>query len=351
MTNNSPFFTIVVPGYESATYIGSNISALKAQTFPDFECLIVVEESSDNSSEVAKNLTKDDSRFIVVDRPKSGSASASRNYAIKNGKGLYMVCVDGDDWIEPDALERIAKAIKQYEWLDVLQATGYEVVVQADGSLKQGRMFGSVSEKDENRLYTGHEFMVRMNTTNFYNVLNICRLEFLRKHDLYQVEGIQLEDTEWTPRVWFYAERMAALAYPFYKYRRHADSVQGSCSPRLLLSLGTVLDRHFSFLEDNAIPPDVLKVWCNSLLKIFYWYFFHGQYQDKFSKETRCQALDIFLGTKEKRERYCRVLRSVSLTKRMTTPFILRAARKHSFWLVNIFFRSIYFPLSKVRQG
>ncbi|MBQ7176914.1 MAG: glycosyltransferase, partial [Victivallales bacterium] len=74
---NRPKFTIITPAYETERFIDKMAESLKAQTLNDFECLLIVEESKDNSLGKCQEIANGDGRFRVFALPKSGSGSAS----------------------------------------------------------------------------------------------------------------------------------------------------------------------------------------------------------------------------------------------------------------------------------
>lgn len=106
MSSASPRFTVAVSGYQNAPYLPKSLGSVKAQSFRDFEAICYVEESTDGSLEICRRLTADDPRFKVVSAPKSGTASATRNYAIDHAGGEYLVVLDGDDWLAPGKGDR-----------------------------------------------------------------------------------------------------------------------------------------------------------------------------------------------------------------------------------------------------
>ena len=343
----APRFTVISPSYQSAPYLEQAVSSLKAQTCGDFECILVVEESSDGSLERCQELSQGDSRFRVVPLPKSGSGSASYNYGIREARGEYIVFMDGDDWIEPQSLERFAAAIERQGGLDLLLASGREVSLRADGTLEELRRISNISKADEGRVITGRELIVKVGRAQNYQVLNICRAAFLREHGLYFAHGLQQEDTEWTPRVWYYAERVGALDFVFYNYRRRAGSVQSSCSPRLLRDFAKIVLLQLDFMESHELPAGVLSVWRNQLVSMVYWYFFHPQYISRFPKGVRREALASLMGDEAKWERFRRVARTVSLPKRLALPLVGRAARAGSWRWAEWYFKYLYYPMIK----
>lgn len=106
--HEGPLVTIGIPCYNYAHKIHVAINSVKAQTFRDFECIIVDDGSSDNSSEVVKDLIKGDPRFHLVRQANGGVASA-RNYVAYHGKGEYIAFLDADDALDPRWLEVTAK--------------------------------------------------------------------------------------------------------------------------------------------------------------------------------------------------------------------------------------------------
>lgn len=347
-TGAVPRFTIVTPAYGCEPYLGKMVESLQAQTFGDFECFLIVEESPDRSLERCRELAEGDHRFQVTSLPKSGSGSASYNYGIRAAHGEYVVFVDGDDWIEPESLERISKAIKEYGGVDVLLASGREVFECPDGGFQDIQRISNVKQAGTGKVLNGRELIVKVGRAQNYQVLNICRTEFLREHELYFAHGLQQEDTEWTPRVWFFAERVGTLDFTFYNYRRWPGSVQGACSPRLLMDFSKIVSLQFDFHDTHDIPAEVLAVWRNQWISMIYWYFFHPQYVSKFTLQVRENALANVMGDEAKWERFKRIARCTSLPKRLALPLVARAVKKHDFRWADWYFKYIYYPLVKL---
>ena len=345
---NEPKFTIVTPAYQTEPFIDKMVESVKAQTFGDFECILVVEESKDKSLERCQAISREDERFKTVSLPKSGSGSASKNYGIREAKGEYIVFVDGDDWIEPQSLELFSKAIDSCGGLDVLLVSGRSLYQDDNGDFQIVGRMSNISKADEGKIVTGRQMIVRVGRAQNYPVLNICRAEFLRSHELYFAVGLQQEDTEWTPRVWFYAERVSALDFEFYNYRRWSGSVQSSCSPKLLLDFSQIVNLQFDFHDTHDIPEDILNVWRNQWISMIYWYFFHPLYVKKFERDVRIKALDNIMGDEHKWERFFKIAKQTSLPKRLAIPLVKRAAMKHDFHLADAYFRFFYFPLVKI---
>lgn len=103
--------SIIVPCYNQAKYLSATLNSVLAQTYEDWECVIVNDGSKDNTKEVAHFFCDKDSRFIYVEQINKGLSSA-RNIGIKHSKGKYILPLDADDKIAP---QYITKAISYLE--------------------------------------------------------------------------------------------------------------------------------------------------------------------------------------------------------------------------------------------
>ena len=100
---NDVKISIIMPVYKVEEYVGKAIESILAQTFRDWEFLIVDDGTPDRSGEICDEYAKKDSR-ITVFHTENGGAPAARNYAIERAKGKYFYFMDSDDWAEPEML-------------------------------------------------------------------------------------------------------------------------------------------------------------------------------------------------------------------------------------------------------
>ncbi len=96
--------SIIMPVYKVEDYVGKAIESIQAQTFTDWEFLIVDDGTPDRSGEICDEYAKNDSR-IQVFHTENGGAPTARNIAIEKAKGKYFYFLDSDDWAEPTMLE------------------------------------------------------------------------------------------------------------------------------------------------------------------------------------------------------------------------------------------------------
>lgn len=107
-----PFFSIIVPVYLIEAYLAGCVNSILGQTFTDFELILVDDGSPDNCPRICDDYAEQDLRINVIHKKNEGVVKA-RNSAMDIAKGLYIVFVDGDDWIDSDLLKLYHDIIEQ----------------------------------------------------------------------------------------------------------------------------------------------------------------------------------------------------------------------------------------------
>lgn len=104
--------SIITPMYNGAKYVAETIDSVIAQTYKDWEMLIVNDGSKDNGPEIVEEYAKKDGRIRLINQENGGSANA-RNHGIREAKGRYIALLDSDDVWEPTLLEEQLKFMKE----------------------------------------------------------------------------------------------------------------------------------------------------------------------------------------------------------------------------------------------
>ena len=96
--------SVIMPAYNVASYVGASIESVLAQTFGDWEILVVDDGSTDGSRAIAQAFASREPRIRVLTRP-NGGISAARNLALRAARGTFIALLDGDDLWTPEYLE------------------------------------------------------------------------------------------------------------------------------------------------------------------------------------------------------------------------------------------------------
>lgn len=109
----SPYFSIIVPVYNSSQYLDRCIDSILSQTYNDFELILVDDGSTDESGNICDVYAQKDKRIRVFHKT-NGGVSSARNKGIKEANGEYAIFVDSDDYILPEKLEKTIYYCKNY---------------------------------------------------------------------------------------------------------------------------------------------------------------------------------------------------------------------------------------------
>ena len=139
VTSNSPYFSIVIPVYNRAKLVGRTLRSCFSQTFADFEIIVVDDGSTDESVQAVQEF--DDPRLTVVCHERNRGVGPARNTGVSHAVGEWIVPLDSDDELLPDALSIMyRRAMESGENIDRLQ-----FMVQGD----DGALSPEPSLKDE----------------------------------------------------------------------------------------------------------------------------------------------------------------------------------------------------------
>ena len=105
--------SVVIPLYNKEKSVRATIESVRAQSYTDWECIVVDDGSTDKSREVAEQFKIDDSRFKILSQANAG-VSAARNAGIMTAKGEYVAFLDGDDLWDRDFLHELVRLMRDY---------------------------------------------------------------------------------------------------------------------------------------------------------------------------------------------------------------------------------------------
>ena len=119
-TSRQPKLSVIIPLYNKAPYIRKALESVLAQTYADYELIIIDDGSTDGSAEIAEAILQDPASRLIASSPHrlirqaNSGVSAARNNGVAQTSGEYIAFLDADDWWEPTYLERMAQLIEDY---------------------------------------------------------------------------------------------------------------------------------------------------------------------------------------------------------------------------------------------
>lgn len=117
-----PYTSIVIPVYNAEKYLGECIDSVLAQSFRDFELILVDDGSKDSSGEICDEYAKKDERIKVIHQPNGGVTSA-RKAGVEVASTEWIMFVDADDKVTTDGLQHLVEVQKSDSELDIIEGS------------------------------------------------------------------------------------------------------------------------------------------------------------------------------------------------------------------------------------
>ncbi|MFJ2162491.1 CDP-glycerol glycerophosphotransferase family protein [Streptomyces sp. NPDC087856] len=229
-----PRFSVIVPAYKVQAYLHECLESVLSQSYPDLELIAVDDCSPDACGAIIDEFAARDARVRAVHLPENRGLGRARNAGLEEATGDYLVFLDSDDTLTPDALRAIADRIKETGEPDVL-VFDYARTFWS-GEARRNKVAAQLTEQGpapfrlEDRPGLLRVIMVAWNKA--------YRREFVEREGFAFPPGYY-EDTPWTYPVLMAAETIATLDRVCVHYRQRR---QGNI-------LGTTSRKHFDVFE------------------------------------------------------------------------------------------------------
>ena len=111
MINKQQNISIIIPAYNRAKIIPATLDSILAQTYQNWECIVVDDLSKDDTKAVVQQYVEKDCRFRLLTNERKKGAQGARNTGILHAHSEWVICFDSDDTMRPQYLERMVAAI------------------------------------------------------------------------------------------------------------------------------------------------------------------------------------------------------------------------------------------------
>lgn len=211
-----PLISVLIPVYEVEEYLDRCVQSVLAQTYENFEVVMVDDGSKDRSAEIASRYAEEYENIRLV-RSEHAGVSHARNLLLENAKGEYVFFLDSDDFIDPETLQML-----------------YDLAVKYDADITQGKMFrtqtdGYTANKLENPdiyIITSFAKMVEAWHQNIVQTMVMSKL-YNRKvleHIVFPSGKIH-EDEAVMHHILSNVKKMVCIMQPLYYYYRNTKSI------------------------------------------------------------------------------------------------------------------------------
>lgn len=215
--------SIITPAYNASKTLERCIKSIQAQTYTNWEMLIIDDGSIDNTLSICNAFATDENR-IKVYHVENGGVSKARNYGINKSTGKYLTFIDSDDWIESIMLETLLEYLDE----DVEMVCGNFYFDLPDRTDIGYFSKSIVNKKEINALPLG--VLIPESTKHFNNIsikvdiigAACCKLyksELINKNSINYAEGVALrEDALFNIQCFLHASDIRIINKPLYHY-------------------------------------------------------------------------------------------------------------------------------------
>lgn len=209
-----PKVSIILPCYNVEKYVAKSIQSVLNQTYTDFELLVIIDGSPDNSKAVAEMFA--DERITIFEKS-NGGLSDARNYGLERANGEFVYFMDSDDWIERDLVEKTIELLEK-QHLNVV-IFGY---IQDDED-KEGNLVASTETIPQLRSLRKRDSSVEVDAHLLgllgYAWNKVYRRSFLKVNNLNFEKGISLvEDILFNVQIYQKLNEIYFINKAFYHY-------------------------------------------------------------------------------------------------------------------------------------
>lgn len=227
--------SIIIPVYNVEKFVERCIRSCEDQDLPEreFELVVVNDGSPDGSLAIVESLAKEFSNMKIISQENSG-LSVARNTGMKNACGEYYMFVDSDDWIAKNCLGKLTTKLKM-ENPDALAICAANVI---DDVPKRRHAY------PDETMISGRD-LLKMGVSPCAPFA-IWKASFLKKYSLEFYRGIFHEDSEFTPRAYYLAEKVSRLNDLVYFVYQNPTSITRSVNSKKSFDLVEVVCVHLS---------------------------------------------------------------------------------------------------------
>lgn len=256
---DNPFFSVVIPVYNTVHELERCVGSITEQTFRDFEIVLVDDGSRDGSGELCDALSLKDNRIKVIHKENSGCSEA-RNTGIRAATGEYLIFVDSDDmWDDKNALEEIAKIISQKEATDVV-CFGVAIYDENGEKVKVRKPELPAETCDSKVQLVRH--LVYTNQYFSTSYVKVLRREFFLNHNLFFVKNLLSEDIEWSARVLIHSRVLAVYPSAFYKrIQRSEGSITSAIGRKNVMDILSSIEKGIAYTREYSENEEMLQLY------------------------------------------------------------------------------------------
>ncbi|MGN0493208.1 MAG: glycosyltransferase family 2 protein [Acutalibacteraceae bacterium] len=208
--------TVIIPVYNVENYLKKCVHSVEAQTYEDYEIILVDDGSTDNSASLCNELAENNKKIKVIHQENKGLGGA-RNTGIRNCNTEYILFLDSDDYIHPRLLEQCIATAK---------ANSCDMVLFDAVSVDESGLTGVVysAPLPDNKILSEDEINIIPKNPTAWDKL--YKTSLFKDNNIFFPEKVWYEDLRTIPKLILFAERIMKIkSEPMYYYLQRSNSI------------------------------------------------------------------------------------------------------------------------------
>lgn len=216
LNKSNPKISIILATHNRAAFLPRAVDSMLAQTYQDFEIIIVDDASQDETPMIIQQLVNQDNRIRSLRSEDNIGPGAARNFGIKHARGEFIAIMDDDDLSYPHRLETQLEVLEQHPEIDLV----FSSVIWVDDNLRETDIFPGIVKRQAFPKDPHEVFQLLYLESNKIPNATIMTHKYLWENYKYPVQP-------WVGEDWFFFMCLAVLGYkmhgisqPLLKVRR-----------------------------------------------------------------------------------------------------------------------------------
>lgn len=255
--------SIIIPVHNVEKYIRQTLDSVVNQTFKDIEIIIVDNKSTDKTIEIVEEYAKNDNRFTIYKNSKNLKQGIARNFAVKMARTEYIFFIDGDDYMELNAIEKLYEKITQTD-SDIVMFT-WNQFDDRTGKIDKNHVYAKLKQiptEFDNKTFNWRDIKYSVFWQTSVPWDKMYKRKFLIEKDVKFPGDIFFEDNVFVYDALFKADKISVLRENLMFYRCNRKNAVTNSRNHIF----------FDYLKIfNLIGDNLKNVGLWDEMKYFYW--------------------------------------------------------------------------------
>ncbi len=266
--------SIILAVYNVEKYIKQTLDSVVNQTLKDIEIIVVDNKSTDKTLEIVNEYAKNDERFVIYKNSSNLKQGLARNFGVQMSRGEYIFFIDGDDYMELDAVEKLYEKITDSN-ADITLCT-WNQFDDVTGKIDRNHVYAKLKQiptEFDNKTFNWRDIKYSIFWQTSVPWDKMYKRDFLIKKDVKFPGSIFFEDNVFVYDALFKAEKLSVLREDLIYYRCNRKNAVTSSRNHIFFDYFKI----FNLIGDNLKKIDLFDemkyyYWDYKVITLYWWF-------------------------------------------------------------------------------